>query len=62
VRRSKEFEERKAEFESLVMSKALGALKEHNHDVESIGEAVNARVRTIEHRCVEAVEREGHAA
>jgi hypothetical protein len=44
------------------MSKALGALKEHNHDVESIGEAVNARVRTIEHRCVEAVEREGHAA
>lgn len=37
IRRSREFEERKAEFEAQVMTKALDALQVHNQDVESVG-------------------------
>lgn len=40
VQRSKEFEERKADFETTVMTKAIDALKEHNQDVEGIGQKI----------------------
>ena len=40
VKRSKDFEERKADFETAVMAKAIDALKQHNQDVEGIGHHV----------------------
>ena len=40
IKRSKEFEERKAEFETSVMSKALESLQLHNQDVETIGRQI----------------------
>lgn len=37
IRRSREFEERKSEFEAHIMTKALEALQMHNQDVDAIG-------------------------